>query len=141
VIHIRGNAHAHIVLRGGGGRTNYNFTSVTLCEQHLLKANTPANIMIDCSHANSSKDPRLQPLVTSNAVDQIVEGNQSIVGLMVESNLERRNQPIPKKLNDLKYGISVTDPFIDWDTSETMIRQLRNKLKDILPGRRTMGTE
>jgi len=114
---------------------------VNLCEQHLLKANIPANIMIDCSHANSSKDPRLQPLVTSNVGDQIVEGNQSIVGLIVESNLEWANQPILKKLNDLKYGVSITDACIDCDTTETMIRQLRDKVKDILPGRRTMGTE
>ena len=140
VIHTGGNAHAHIVLRGGGGRTNYDSASVSLCEQHLLKANIPANIMIDCSHANSSKDPGLQRLVSSSAGDQIVGGNQSIIGLMVESNLEWGNQSIPENLADLKYGVSVTDACVDWDTTETMIRELRDKVKDILPGRKQNKT-
>ena len=140
VIHTRGNAHAHIVLRGGGGRTNYDSASVSLCEQHLLKANISANIMIDCSHANSNKDPGLQRLVSSSAGDQIIGGNQSIIGLMVESNLEWGNQSIPENLADLKYGVSVTDACIDWDTTETMIRELRDKVKDILPGRKQNKT-
>ena len=140
VIHTRGNAYAHIVLRGGGGRTNYDSASVSLCEQHLLKANIPANIMLDCSHANSNKDPGLQRLVTSSAGDQIVGGNQSIIGLMVESNLEWGNQSISKNLADLKYGVSVTDACVDWDTTETMIRELRDKVKDILPGRKQNKT-
>ena len=138
VIHTRGNAHAHIVLRGGGGGTNYDSVNVNICEQHLLKANIPANIMIDCSHANSSKDPGLQPLVMSNVGNQIIEGNQSIVGLMVESNLEWGNQSIPEKLSDLKYGVSVTDACVDWDTTETMIRELRDKVKDKLPERKSL---
>ncbi|MGV0036023.1 MAG: 3-deoxy-7-phosphoheptulonate synthase [Candidatus Azotimanducaceae bacterium WSBS_2022_MAG_OTU7] len=137
IIHTQGNAHAHIVLRGGGGRTNYDSVSVNICEQHLLKANVPANIMIDCSHANSSKDPGLQPRVISNVGNQIIEGNQSIVGLMVESNLEWGNQPIPDNLADLKYGVSVTDACVDWNTTETMIRELRDKVSDILPGRKS----
>lgn len=75
VIHTRGNAHAHIVLRGGGGRPNYDSVSVRICEEQLLKAGIPANIMVDCSHANSNKDPGLQPLVMSNVGNQILEGN------------------------------------------------------------------
>ncbi len=141
VIHTRGNAHAHIVLRGGGGGTNYDSVNVNICEQHLLKANIPTNIMIDCSHANSSKDPSLQPLVMSNVGNQIIEGNQSIVGLMVESNLEHGNQSIPENLSDLKYGVSVTDACVDWNTTETMIRELRDKVKDILPGRKSLDSE
>ena len=139
VIHTRGNAHAHIVLRGGGGRTNYDPVSVNLCEQQLLKARIPANIMIDCSHANSNKDPRQQTLVTSNVADQIVNGNQSIVGLMVESNLEWGKQSIPENLGDLKYGVSVTDACIDWATTETMIRALRDKVRAVLPGRKSLA--
>ena len=138
VIHTRGNAHAHIVLRGGGGRTNYDSVSVNICEQRLLKASIPANIMIDCSHANSNKDPGLQPLVITNVGNQITEGNQSIVGLMVESNLEWGNQSIPETLTDLKYGVSVTDACVDWNTTETIIRELRDKVKDSLPGRRSL---
>ena len=139
VIHTRGNAHAHIVLRGGGGRTNYDSVSVNLCEQQLLKARISANIMIDCSHANSNKDPRQQTLVTSNVADQIVNGNQSIVGLMVESNLEWGKQSIPENLADLKYGVSVTDACIDWSTTETMIRALRDKVRAVLPERKSLA--
>lgn len=135
VIHTRGNAHAHIVLRGGGGRPNYDSVSINICEQHLLKAGIPANIMVDCSHANSNKDPALQPLVMSNVGNQIIEGNRSIVGLMVESNIGWGSQAIPANLADLQYGVSVTDACVDWQTTEKMILELRDKVKDVLPGR------
>ncbi len=138
VIHTRGNTHGHIVLRGGGGRPNYDSVSVNICEQQLLKAGVPANIMVDCSHANSNKDPALQPLVMSNVGNQIAEGNQSIVGLMVESNLEWGNQKIPADLNELKYGVSVTDACVDWSATEDMVRSLRDKIKDVLPGRKPL---
>ena len=91
--------------------------------------------MIDCSRANSNKDPALQPLVMSNVGNQIVEGNRSIIGLMVESNLEWGNQSIPKDLKDLKHGVSVTDACVDWATTESMIRELKEKVKDVLPSR------
>ena len=135
VIRTRGNAHAHIVLRGGGGRTNYDSVSVNLCEQQLLAAGVPANIMVDCSHANSNKDPGLQPLVMDNVANQIVEGNASIVGLMVESNIGWGNQPIPERLADLQYGVSVTDACVDWETTERMILEFRDKVQASLPGR------
>jgi 3-deoxy-7-phosphoheptulonate synthase len=141
VIHTRGNAHAHIVLRGGGGRPNYDSVSINICEQQLLKASIPANIMVDCSHANSNKDPALQALVMNNVGNQIVEGNQSIVGLMVESNIGWGNQSIPDNLKDLQYGVSVTDACVDWETTENMIRELRDKVKDILPTRKAVETE
>lgn len=138
VIHTRGNKHAHVVLRGGGGSTNYDSVSVSICEQQLLKAKVAANIMIDCSHANSSKDPSLQPLVMADVGNQIVEGNQSIVGLMVESHLKAGNQSIPDNLDDLEYGVSVTDGCVDWETTQTMIRNLRNRIKDVLPVRKPL---
>lgn len=137
VIHTRGNAHAHIVLRGGGGKSNYDAVSVNICERRLMETGIPANIMIDCSHANSNKDPGLQSLVMTNVGNQIIEGNQSIVGLMMESNLEWGNQSIPPDLADLKHGVSITDACVDWATTETMIRELRNKVKDVLPTRKT----
>ncbi len=135
VIRTRGNRHAHIVLRGGGGRPNYDSVNVNLCEQQLLRAGIPANIMIDCSHANSNKDPALQPLVMTNVGNQIVEGNRSIIGLMVESNLHWGNQAISRDLSDLKYGVSVTDACVDWETTETMVHELRAKMQAILPTR------
>lgn len=138
VIHTRGNRHAHIVLRGGGGQTNYDSVNVAVCEEQLLKAGISANIMIDCSHANSSKDPGRQPLVMENVANQILEGNRSIIGLMVESNIGWGNQSIPEDLNDLQYGVSVTDACVDWETTEKMIHGLRDKVKDALPSRQPL---
>jgi 3-deoxy-7-phosphoheptulonate synthase len=128
VFHTRGNAHAHVVLRGGGGRTNYDSVSVALCEQELARAQLPGNIVVDCSHGNSSKDPALQPLVAENCVAQILEGNQSIVGLMLESHLHWGNQPIPADLAKLKYGVSVTDACIDWPATERLLLELHARL-------------
>ena len=91
--------------------------------------------MIVCSHANSSKDPALQPLVADNVANQILEGNQSIVGLMIESNLEWGNQSIPQDLSELKYGVSVTDACIDWKTTENSLRTMNEKLKPVLSQR------
>ncbi len=141
IIHTRGNSHAHIVLRGGGKRTNYDSVNVKICEQQLLEACIPANIMVDCSHANSNKDPALQPLVMTNVGNQILEGNQSIIGLMVESNLAWGNQPIPASLEDLQYGVSVTDACVDWETTSTMLLALRDLIKDVLPQRKPLAPE
>jgi len=132
VIHTRGNAHAHIVLRGGGGSTNYDASSVASCEQRLLQANLPANIMIDCSHANSSKDHEKQKSVMNDVTEQIENGNNSIVGFMVESHLNGGNQKVPEDRSELKYGVSITDACVDWDTTETMILELRNRVKETL---------
>ena len=136
VTHTKGNKYGHVVLRGGNDKPNYDSVSVTLCEKELQEAGIQPNIMIDCSHANSNKDPSLQPLVIDNIANQIVEGNQSIVGLMIESNLCWGNQKITGGLDQLKYGVSVTDACIDWETTEKSLREMRVKLKDILPGRR-----
>ncbi len=136
IIRTRGNNYGHVVLRGGGGKPNYDSVSVALCEQALEKAKLRQSIMVDCSHANSSKDPAIQPLVIQDITHQILEGNQSIQGLMVESNLNWGNQSIPENLSDLKYGVSVTDACIDWETTEKALHEMRDKLKDVLPKRR-----
>ncbi len=135
VFTTRGNAHGHIVLRGGSGGPNYDSVHIKLCEDALSKANLPRNIMVDCSHANSNKQPELQPLVVENVGNQILEGNQSIVGLMIESNIHAGNQSIPENLDDLAYGVSVTDGCIDWEATEACLRKLRNTVKAVLPGR------
>jgi 3-deoxy-7-phosphoheptulonate synthase len=135
IIRTRGNRYGHVVLRGGGGKPNYDSVSVALCEQELDKAGLRKSIMVDCSHANSSKDPAIQPLVIQDVAHQILEGNTSIQSLMVESNLNWGNQKIPEKLEDLQYGVSITDACIDWDTTEKALTDMRNKLKDALPKR------
>lgn len=135
IIHTKGNKFGHVVLRGGAGKPNYDSVSVALCEDTLRKAGVATNIMVDCSHANSNKDHGLQPLVADNVTNQILEGNTSIMGLMIESNLEEGNQPIPEKLSDLKPGVSITDACIGWNSTEQLLRSMRDKLKDVLPGR------
>lgn len=135
IVETNGNNYGHVVLRGGGGKPNYDSVSVSLAEQALEKADLPNNIMVDCSHENSSKKPELQPLVMDNVTNQILEGNQSIIGLMVESNIKHGRQNIPANLDDLEYGLSVTDGCISWDETEQAIRKMRDKLKDVLPKR------
>ena len=135
VFTTRGNAYGHIVLRGGTQGPNYDSVHIKLCEDALDKAGVANNIMVDCSHANSSKQPELQPLVVDNVANQILEGNDSIVGLMIESNLKAGKQAIPANLSDLEYGVSVTDGCIDWDTTEASLRKLRDMLGDALPRR------
>jgi len=135
IIRTKGNNYGHVVLRGGGGKPNYDSVSVALCEQALDKAGLRKSMMIDCSHANSSKDPAIQPLVMQDVTHQILEGNTSIQSLMVESNINWGNQSIPENLADLKYGVSVTDGCIAWDTTEQSIRDLADKVRDTLPRR------
>jgi 3-deoxy-7-phosphoheptulonate synthase len=135
IVTTKGNAYGHVVLRGGNGKPNYDSVSVALCEQELNKAGITPSIMVDCSHANSNKDPALQPLVMDNVANQILEGNNSIVGLMVESHLGWGNQSIPKDLADLKYGVSITDACIDWEATEKAVLSMHAKLKDVLPKR------
>jgi len=136
IVRTKGNAHGHLVLRGGGGRPNYDTVSIALAEAALRKAGLPENIVVDCSHANSHKNPRLQPLVLQDCAHQILRGNRSIVGMMVESFLEEGSQPIPADLATLRYGCSVTDACLGWDDTAAMLRETRALLKDHLPKRR-----
>src|SRR5580698_4666545 len=131
VFRTRGNAHAHLVLRGGGGRANYDAVSIALAERELKAAGLPATVVVDCSHGNSNKDPSLQPLVAENCITQIVDGNRSIVGLMLESHLKGGSQPIPKDLAQLEYGMSITDPCIDWDSTTVLMRKLHRALQQV----------
>ena len=137
ITRTKGNAYGHVVLRGGGGKPNYNAASIALCEEALAKAGLSRNIMVDCSHANSNKDHRLQVQVLDDLTQQITAGNSSICGVMVESNLHEGNQAIPEDLSNLQYGVSVTDACIDWETTETALTQMATALKEILPARRS----
>ncbi len=136
IVRTRGNRYGHLVLRGGGGRPNFDTVSISLAEQALAKAKLPQNIVVDCSHANSWKKAEMQPLVLRDVVHQIREGNRSIVGVMIESFLEAGNQPIPEDLSKLRYGCSVTDPCVGWDTTVDMLRSAHAILREVLPARR-----
>jgi 3-deoxy-7-phosphoheptulonate synthase len=135
VVRTTGNRYGHVVLRGGSDGPNYDTVTIALCEKELAKNKLPLNIVVDCSHANARKDPALQPLVMKDCVHQILEGNRSIVGFMIESNLEWGNQAIPADRSQLKYGVSITDSCVDWATTAQMLREARAKLKEALPGR------
>ena len=128
IFKTRGNAHGHIILRGGGSQPNFDAINVKLAEAKLKEANLPPRIVIDCSHGNSNKDYKLQPSVFDNIINQILDGNTSIVGMMLESNLYEGNQPIPAKLEQLKYGVSVTDKCIGWEETEKIILAAHEKL-------------
>lgn len=128
VVFTRGNRYGHLVLRGGGGRPNYDTVSIMLAEKALEKAGLAKRIIVDCSHANSMKNHELQPFVLHDCMTQILNANESICGVMLESNINAGNQKIPANLCELKYGVSVTDACIDWDTTE---RILRNAAADL----------
>jgi 3-deoxy-7-phosphoheptulonate synthase len=132
IVRTRGNPGGHLVLRGGSGRPNYDSVSIAQAEAALRKAGLPENVMVDCSHANSQRNPALQPLVFQDCAHQILRGNRSIIGLMVESFLEAGSQPIPADLSQLRYGCSVTDPCLDWADTAAMLREARGMLKDAL---------
>jgi 3-deoxy-7-phosphoheptulonate synthase len=135
IVRTRGNRYGHVVLRGGDGRPNYDTVSVAMAEQTLNKAKLAPNIVIDCSHANSYKKPELQPLVMTDVINQVRLGNRSLVGVMIESNIVAGRQDIPADLSQLKYGCSVTDGCVSWETTEAMIREAADLLRPILPQR------
>ncbi len=130
----QGNPNGHVILRGGK-QTNYDSVSVTECEEELAKSNLDAALMIDCSHANSRKDYRRQPLVAEDVIHQIREGNKSIIGLMIESHLNEGNQPSDIPLSEMKYGISITDACINWDSTEALLRHTHKELIPVLEDR------
>jgi 3-deoxy-7-phosphoheptulonate synthase len=128
VFQTTGNDYGHVILRGGEGKPNYDPVSVAEVETALKKADMPSRIVVDCSHGNSNKDYRLQPIVMESVIQQIVSGNTSIVGLMLESHLSEGSQSIPADLSQLKYGVSVTDKCIDWEQTAEIIMAAHQRL-------------
>ena len=127
VIHTRGNSHAHVVLRGGAAGPNYDAASVAATEAALTKVGHTPSLMIDCSHANSNKDHNQQINVLRSVQAQLLGGNQSITGIMIESNLVAGNQGIADR-NALTYGKSITDACVGWDETADMLRELNSAL-------------
>lgn len=124
----KGNDYGHVILRGGT-QPNYDAESVQQVEAQLKQANLPPRIVIDCSHGNTNKNYKLQANVFENVVQQIIDGNTSIVGMMLESHLYAGNQPLTCQQEELKYGISVTDPCIGWEETEEIILAAHAKLR------------
>ncbi|HNX94780.1 MAG TPA: 3-deoxy-7-phosphoheptulonate synthase [Holophaga sp.] len=121
IVRTTGNPNGHVVLRGGHGKPNYDADSIRLAEAKLVKSGLPPVLMVDCSHANSGKQHAKQEDVLHSLVEQRRKGATSIIGAMVESNLEEGSQPIPKDLSMLRYGVSITDACINWDTTERIL--------------------
>ncbi|WP_434926871.1 3-deoxy-7-phosphoheptulonate synthase [Shewanella sp. HL-SH8] len=134
LLQTAGNPDGHIILRGGIA-PNYDAKSVAECEIQIHNAKLNARLVVDCSHGNSSKDHNRQKQVCEDVFNQIVSGNKSIIGVMLESHLNAGNQSTNKPLNELDYGVSVTDACIDWATTETILRQGANQLSAVLPTR------
>lgn len=123
VVRTSGNPDGHIVLRGGRDRTNFDADSIREAEQALEKVKLTPRLMVDCSHANSGKQPERQEVVWQSVIAQRAGGTRSLIGLMVESNLEEGSQPIPTPPAKPGPGVSVTDACISWDTTERLLRQ------------------
>jgi 3-deoxy-7-phosphoheptulonate synthase len=136
VLHTRGNRYAHIVLRGGTQGPNFDPASIAACEQALATLPGRPNIMVDCSHANSGKDHERQADVARSIRDQILAGNDSVIGLMIESHLNGGNQPLTRDPAALRRGVSITDACIGWTTTEALLRELHQTLNGRLKERR-----
>lgn len=135
LLQTRGNPDGHVILRGGKA-PNYGPEDVAQCEKEMVQAGIRPSLMIDCSHANSSKDYRRQSGVAESAIAQIKDGNRSITGLMIESNIHEGNQSSEQPRGDMQYGVSVTDACISWETTEALLREIHHDLKGHLASRR-----
>jgi 3-deoxy-7-phosphoheptulonate synthase len=127
IIRTAGNPDTHVVLRGGK-TSNYDATSIEECHRLLAKAGLEPRVMVDCSHAQTSKEYTRQLPVLAALVDQIRSGNRTIMGVMLESNISAGNQPLSKDRATLKYGVSITDPCLDWPTTEQCLRDAARAL-------------
>ena len=131
----RGNANCHLVLRGGAAGPNFDPGHIAETELLLEKAGLPKSILVDCSHANSAKQPERQPEVLRAVLRQVADGNTSIMGAMMESNLSAGSQPFPQPRERLRYGVSITDPCVDWPATEAAVREMHAALAPRFPHR------
>ncbi|KGA39324.1 3-deoxy-7-phosphoheptulonate synthase [Pectobacterium odoriferum] len=127
LLQTQGNIDGHVILRGGK-KPNYSAQDVAECEKQMQEEGLRPALMIDCSHGNSNKDYRRQPLVVESAIEQIKAGNRSIIGLMLESHLNEGSQSSEQPRSDMRYGVSVTDACISWESTETLLRSVHQEL-------------
>jgi len=127
VVRTLGNPNTHIILRGGQ-KPNYKAEDISFVEVKLAENGIKSRIMVDCSHANSYKQADKQEIVLKSLADQIVAGNQSIMGFMIESHLNFGKQSIPEDKSKLKYGVSVTDECLDLESTERILRDFCDRI-------------
>ncbi|MGE4169678.1 MAG: 3-deoxy-7-phosphoheptulonate synthase [Candidatus Margulisiibacteriota bacterium] len=128
VIRTKGNPQGHVILRGGKKAPNYSETSISEAVSALQKEGLNPRLLVDCSHANSNKKHENQAEVLRSVLAQVRGGNRNIMGIMLESNLVEGSQKIPDNLTELKYGVSVTDACIGWETTEKLLGELAEAL-------------
>ncbi len=131
VVHSKGNPWGCLILRGGRSGPNYSADSLRIAADELARHQLPSRLIVDCSHSNSNKDFRRQCLVWNDVIQQRLDGNLSMAGMMLESNLCEGNQIMPVDLTQLKHGVSVTDPCIGWDETETLLLDAHAKLGEV----------
>jgi 3-deoxy-7-phosphoheptulonate synthase len=129
IVQTTGNPDVHIVLRGGARKTNYHAADIRQVEECLKKNQLHPTIMVDCSHGNSNKDYQRQAMVLDDVIQQVVDGNSSISGIMLESFLAAGNQKVPADTSQLTYGVSITDACIDWETTEKILLDAHARLQ------------
>lgn len=127
IVKTTGNPHAHLVLRGGS-RPNYDTVSIREAREMLAAKGLTRAIMVDCSHDNSRKNHALQAAVWQDVINQRLDGNDSIIGMMLESNLQAGNQKNTGNPDTMAYGVSITDACIDWETTEQLIVSAHEQL-------------
>ncbi len=138
IVRTTGNPDVHMVLRGGNDQPNYQVSDIETSMEMLQKAGIKTSIMVDCSHANSCKDHARQEFVLKDVIQQVADGNGQIGSVMIESFLEEGNQKMADKLEDLAYGVSITDKCVNWETTERMLRHAHGKLSEC-GGRKLSG--
>lgn len=125
IIQTKGNAFGHVILRGGSAGPNHDSVSIAEVVDEMQKSKVSPNIVVDCSHGNSHKNHKLQPVVFKDVMNQVIAGNKNIKGVMIESNIHEGSQKlVPGKKEDLKFGVSITDACIGWNETEEVIKQI-----------------
>ena len=129
VVKTKGNNYTHIILRGGNKSPNYDIESIKRTEDKLSEAGLMKNILVDCSHANSRKNYKNQLDVAKEITNMILNGNKSVIWIMLESNLIEGNQKLEGNSENLKYGVSITDACLGWNETEKLLLEMDELLK------------
>ncbi len=132
IVHTNGNPYGHLVLRGGRSGPNFGADAISEAQAQLRDAGVLSQLLVDCSHGNSNKDHTLQNVALNSIIEQRVAGNADIIGCMLESNLNPGSQSLNGGLEDLEYGVSITDACIGWDETEVLLRDAYAKLADVV---------
>ena len=129
IVNTKGNNACHVILRGGKGGTNFDAAAIKATSDQLSARGLPPSVMIDCSHGNSLKDYRKQPLVSTSLAEQLIAGSKAITGVMIESHLVEGRQDTKPGV-PLTYGQSITDACVNWSTTETMLNELAAAVRE-----------